>query len=197
MAHRRPLLQLGVALGPQLEQRVLPAIVQFDAADGLGVAAIEALREPEDGGERADGAAAVAREGAQHPMTLLRGGAAVIARDERDGFDFVRLEAAQIAVADEIFGVLVMAFVADVHADVVEQGRVLQPLALPVGQAMHRARLVEQGRRQPRDLLGVLRPVAAALGELDNAPTPDVRIPIGLRDLLAMPGDVVEDDALA
>ena len=51
--------------------------------------------------------------------------------------------------------------------------------------------------RQPRDLLRVLRPVVAALGQLDDAAAPDVGIAIGLRDLLAVPRDVVEDEAFA
>ena len=59
------------------------------------------------------------------------------------------------------------------------------------------ARLVEQRHRQPRDLLRVLRPVVAALGELDDAAAPDVGVAIGLRDLLAVPRDVVEDEPFA
>src|SRR5688572_3746690 len=37
----RPQLELGVALGPQLQQGVFAPVVQLDAADGLRVAAIE------------------------------------------------------------------------------------------------------------------------------------------------------------
>jgi hypothetical protein len=55
-----PQLELGVGLGPQLQQGVFAPVVQFDAADGLGMAAVEALGEPEDRGQRADGAAAAA-----------------------------------------------------------------------------------------------------------------------------------------
>ena len=60
-----------------------------------------------------------------------------------------------------------------------------------------RARLIEQREREPRDLLRVLGPVVAALGELDDAAAPDVGIAIGLRDLLAVARDVVEDEPFA
>jgi hypothetical protein len=55
-----PQLELGVGLGPQLQQRVLAPVVQLDAADRLGVAPIQAFREPQNGGERANRAAAAA-----------------------------------------------------------------------------------------------------------------------------------------
>jgi hypothetical protein len=42
----------------------------------------------------------------------------------------------------------------------------------------------------------VLRPVIAPLGELDD-PAPHIGIPVGLRDLLPVASDVVEDEALA
>jgi len=90
-----------------------------------------------------------------------------------------------------------MALVADVHADVVENRRVLEPLALAIGHPMDRARLVEEDEREARDLSGVLRPVIAALGQLDDAAAPHIGVAVGLRDLLAMARDVVEDEALA
>ena len=42
-------------------------------------------------------------------MRLPRRAAAVIARHQRDGFDLVRVEAAQIAVLDQVVRVPVMA----------------------------------------------------------------------------------------
>src|SRR5439155_13653155 len=81
-----------------------------------------------------------------------------------------------------------------VYADVVEDRRVLEPLALAIRQAVNRARLIEQHDREPRDVLRMLRKVVAALGELEDAAPPDVGIPIGLRDLLAMARDVVEHE---
>jgi hypothetical protein len=35
VSRRRPQLELGVAARPELKQRVLPAIVQFEPGDGL------------------------------------------------------------------------------------------------------------------------------------------------------------------
>ena len=121
----------------------------------------------------------------------------MVAGDERDDLDLVGLEAAQIAVLDQVVRVLVVPLVADVDADVVQERRVLQPLALAIGQAVHAARLIEQRQREPRDLLRVLGPVVAALGQLDDAAAADVGVAIGLRDLLAVPRDVVEDQPFA
>jgi hypothetical protein len=55
-----PQLELGIGLGPQLQQGVFATVVQLDAADGLRMAAIQALGEPEDRGQRADHPAATA-----------------------------------------------------------------------------------------------------------------------------------------
>ena len=62
---------------------------------------------------------------------------------------------------------------------------------------VHGARLIEQRQRQPRHLRGVLGPVVAALGELDDAAAPHVRVAVDLRDLLPVPRDVVEDQPFA
>ena len=83
------------------------------------------------------------------------------------------------------------------RADVVQQRRELEPLALAIGQAVHAARLIEDGKREARDLVRVLRPVAAALGQLDDAASAHVRILPGLRDVLAIALDVVEHESLA
>ena len=90
-----------------------------------------------------------------------------------------------------------MAFVADVHADVVQNRRVLQPLALAVGQAVNGACLVEERDRQARNLVCVLRPVVAALSQLEHAAATDVGIPIRLDDLLPVACDVIEDEPFA
>ncbi len=121
----------------------------------------------------------------------------MVPRDERDRIDFLGLEAAQVAVLDQIVRMLVMALVADMHADVVQQRRVLEPFALAVGHPVHAACLLENRHREPRHLRRVLRPVVAAFRQLDDAAAPDVGIAIGLRDLLAMARDVVEHESLA
>src|SRR6185436_2303612 len=102
------------------------------------------------------------------------------------------LESAKIPILDQIVRMPVMALVADVDADVVEQRAVLEPLALPVGEPVHAARLIEEAQRDPGDLLRVLGPVAAALAELDDAAPPDVGVALDLLDLRAVAVDVVE-----
>ena len=87
--------------------------------------------------------------------------------------------------------------VADVDADVVQQGAELEPLPFAVGEPMRRARLIEEHQRQPRDLLRVFGPVVAPFGQLDHAAAPDVGKAVGLSDLFAVLGDVVEDQAFA
>jgi hypothetical protein len=44
-----PELELGVARRPQLQQRVVAAIVQFETGDRLGVAAIERFCQAQQG----------------------------------------------------------------------------------------------------------------------------------------------------
>ncbi len=94
MTRRGPQLQLGIAGRAQLQQIVVAAVVQLEAGDGLRVAAIEALGEAQDRGQRADGPPQPAPQIAETIVLALRRRLAMIARDERDGFDFVRLEAA-------------------------------------------------------------------------------------------------------
>src|SRR5258705_1562390 len=118
MPGRRPELELDVAGRAQLRQVVVAAIVQLQPGDRLGVTAIQAFRETKDGRKPTDRAPRAARQLAEAVVAPLRRRLAVIARDERDRLDFVRLEASQIAVLGQIVGVLVVAFVADVHADV-------------------------------------------------------------------------------
>ena len=113
---------------------------------------------------------------------------------QRDDLDFFRLEASQVAVLDQIVRMFVVALVTDVHADIVQDRCVLEPLTLAIGQAVDGARLIEQRHRQPGHLLRVFRPVIAPLGQLEDAARPDVRIAIGLRDLFAMLRNVIQDE---
>ena len=142
-----PQLQLRVARRPQLQQIVVAAVVELEVRDRLRVAAIEALGQPQDRRERANGAPRAPAQAAEAVVLPLRRRLAVIPRDEADRLDFVRLEAAQIAVLDQVVRVLVMPLVADVHADVVQDRRVLEPLALAIGEPVDRARLIEERHR--------------------------------------------------
>ena len=159
--------------------------------------AIQAFGKAEDRRKRSNGRTTAPTELGEAGMTPLWGGLAVIARDERDRFDFVRLESAKVAVLDQIVRVFVMTFVADVHPDIVEQRGIFEPFALPIGEPVDGARLIEEHHRETRHLAGMFRPVVAALAELDDAAPPHVGIAIRLRDLLAVPGDVIEHQALA
>jgi hypothetical protein len=186
-SRRGPQLELRVAGGPQLQQVVVAAVVELEAGDRLRVAAIEALGETQHRGKRSHRPPHPARQTAESFVLALRLRLAVVARDQRNRLDFVWLEAAQIAVHDQIVGVLVVALVADMHADVVQDRRVLEPFPLAI----------EQREREPGDVLRVLGPVVAALGELEDAAAADVGIAIGLRDFLAVARNVVEDQPLA
>src|SRR5580700_1559137 len=57
LAVGRPQLQLRVARGPELQQHVFAAVVKLDPGDGLRMAAIEILGQPQHRGERPHGAA--------------------------------------------------------------------------------------------------------------------------------------------
>ena len=143
MPVRRPQLQLRVSGRSQLQQAIVPAIVELDGADRLRVASIEALSEAQNRGERADRAPPLLVEVAVALVAFLRRRLPVIPRDERHGFDLVGLETAEVAVPDQVVGVLVMPFVADMHTDVVQQRGILQPFALTVRQPVDAARLIE------------------------------------------------------
>lgn len=116
---------------------------------------------------------------------------------QRDDLDLAGFEAAEPAVLDQVIRVFVMALVADVGADVVEQGPVLEPFPLIGAKAVVRDSLVKYLQRQPGDLLGMVRQVVAALAEFDDAAPADVGIPFDLLDMGAVPLDVVEDEPFA
>jgi len=90
-----------------------------------------------------------------------------------------------------------MALVADVHAHVVQQPSVFEPLPFAVAQLMHAPRLIEDREREAGDLLRVLRPVSAPLAELDDAAAADVGVALDLPDAGAVSVDVIEDESFA
>jgi hypothetical protein len=161
---RRPQLQLGVAAGAQPRQVVVATRKQIDCGKRLRVAAIEPLRQPHDGRQDAYRRAQRPVQVAVTVVRFLRGRLTVIARHERDDLDLLRLESAQPTILDQIVGMTMVSIVADVHADVVEQGGILEPFALAVAEAVDAACLVEDAVGEPRLMLRVFRPVASALG---------------------------------
>ena len=110
----------------------------------------------------------------------------MVARHEADDGDLVRLESAQSAVLHEVVGVFVVALVADVGADVVKQGAVLEPFAFLLAKAVPPFQAVEYGECEARDLLRVRRQVVAPLAELDHAAPPHVRVAVDGPDALGV-----------
>src|SRR3954471_12186372 len=90
VTRRGPELQLRVARRAQLQQIVVAAVVELEAGDRLRVAAVEALREPEDRGERSHLAPRAPAQIDEAVVLALGRRQAMIARDQRDRFDFVR-----------------------------------------------------------------------------------------------------------
>ena len=161
------------------------------------MAAIETLGQPQECRQDSD---RLAKLRAQRAITLVRPlgcGAAVIPRHECQYLDFFRLEPAEVAVLDQVVRVPVMARVADMQADVVQERAVGQPLALAVCQPVDASGLVEQRECNPCDLLCMRGPVVATLSQLDGASPPDVGIALDLGDLGSVAVDVVERQPFA
>lgn len=91
----------------------------------------------------------------------------------------------------------VMALVADVRPDVVQQRAILEPFALARAEAMLLLGCVEHRQCQPRHLGGVRGIVVVPLGELDDASASHVRVTLDRADVSRVSLDVVEDEPLA
>src|SRR5262249_27255783 len=117
-----PELQFRVAPGADLQQVVLAPVAQIEAGDRLRVASVKALREPENRGERLHDCTPLSGQIAKSVVTRFRYRSPMIPRDERHRLDLVGLESAEIAVLDQVVGVFVVAFVADVYPDIVQDG---------------------------------------------------------------------------
>ena len=191
------MLELGVPRRSNLQKRSVAAVVESNAGDHLGMAAIEGFGEPHDRGKSPDDLAPLPWQRAKEVVPPPGHRPPVVARHHGDGLDFVGFEAAQVPILDQIVRVLVVTLVADMDADIMQQARVLEPFALAVREAMHAARLVEQQRCEPRHVMRVLPPVVAALGQLDDAAPPDVGVAIRLRDLGSVTRDVIKDQSLS
>jgi hypothetical protein len=160
------------------------------------MAAIEVLCQSQNRGQRLDRSLPTASQSAVAFMAPARLGTAMIARNEGDCLDLVGLETSQIAVFYQVIRMFVMPFVGDVHADIVQDCGVFQPVALTVAKSMCAASLIEQRKSESSHLACVLWPVVVALGELNHTPAPDVGVALDLRDLLSMSRDVIEKQSL-
>jgi len=84
------------------------------------MAPVEALGEAQDRRQRADRRPAFPAEVAVLRMAPLGRRLPVVARDEADDLDLIRIEAPQIPILDQIVGMLVVALIADVYADIMQ-----------------------------------------------------------------------------
>jgi hypothetical protein len=91
----------------------------------------------------------------------------------------------------------VVAFIADVDADVVQQRPVLQPFPLPLAELVDPARLIEERQRELRDVPRVLGPLSAPLSQFDDAAPSDVGVALDLSNPRRVAVDVVEHESLA
>jgi hypothetical protein len=193
----RPQLELRISACSDLQEPVITAVVEFDACDRLRMTPIEVFREAQHGRQRADRPSLPATEADEAIVTLFGRRPPMVAGDERNSLDLFGLESAEIAVLDQIVGVLVVALVADMDADIMKQCRIFEPLALTIGEPMRATRLIEECNGEARDLTGVLGPVIAPFRQLHDAAAPDVGISIRLRDLFAVTRDIVEYKSFA
>ena len=77
----------------------------------MRVAAVEAFSQAENGGKGANGSPVPAAETGVLVVVTVGRRSPVIPRDEGDGVDLVGLEAAQVAVLDQVVGVFVVTLV--------------------------------------------------------------------------------------
>jgi hypothetical protein len=84
------------------------------------MAPVEALGEAQDRRQRADCRPAFPAEVAVLGMAPLGRRLPVVARDQPDDLDLIRIEAPQIPILDQIVGMLVVALIADVYADIMQ-----------------------------------------------------------------------------
>jgi len=190
---RRPEFQLGVAR--RLEPDYVLVALRDDVERGhnLGVAPIETFGQAQHRRQRSHGAAQPAL---QHRVSLVRflgRRLTMIACEQSNNLDFLWIEAAELAVLDQVIRMPVVPFVADVDAGVVQQRSVFEPLAFTVAQSVHRSCLVENGQCQLRNVARMCRVVPAPLPELDNTAPADVRVTLDLADRRRVAMDVVED----
>src|SRR5262245_8788426 len=131
-----PQLEFRIARGSNLQQCIVATVMEFDASDGLRVAAIEILSQAKNRGELFHDFASFPSELAELVVATRRWRTPVVARDERNRFDLVRFEATQVAVLDQVIRMAVVAFVADVYAGIMQDRRIFEPFALLVGHAV-------------------------------------------------------------
>jgi hypothetical protein len=197
LAGSRPQLELYIAARPELQEGIISAIVKIDRRNELRMAAVQTFSQTQNRGKHPDCSPATLIQPPEFVVALAGFRPSMIPRDERHRIDFIRLEPPQITILDQIRGMLVVALVGDVNPDIVKQRSIFQPFSLAIAKPMDGPRLVENRACETGHLRGVLRPVIAPLGQLDHAAAPDVRVAPCLRDLFAVPRDVIENQTFA
>src|SRR5260221_10664098 len=104
----RPELKLRVPGRAQTHEVALALRDDVERRDDLRVTAIEPFGQPQHGGERPDRPPQTAFERPVPVMALLRRRLAMIARQEGNNLDLLRIEPAQLAVLDQIVRMPVM-----------------------------------------------------------------------------------------
>ncbi len=119
MPVRRPEFELSFVGRAEPREVIVAARIEVDSGDRLRVTSVEPLGEPHHRGEFFDDPLELRRELTEAVVRVLWQCLAVVARDQRDDFDLLRFESAEVAMLDQIIRVPVMTLVADVNADVV------------------------------------------------------------------------------
>lgn len=197
MAVSGPQLQLRIAIGAQPREVIVAARKQVDSAQRLRMTSVESFSQSNDCGQHANRLSKRAVQIAVALVRLLWGRLAMIAGHQRNHLDLPWIEPAQISILDQVIRMSVMPIVADVDTDVVEQRGILEPFTLLIAKPMHATCLIEDAERQARDLLRVLRPVAASFAELNDAAAAHVRIALHFANARAVAMDVIEDQPFA
>ena len=151
-----PELQLGVVAGVQSQDHEVGSDLDVEALDHAAAPTIEPVGETEQRRQLTEPLPGALVEGRGPGLGCLDLTPAVVANERGQELDLAGREAPELGVIDQIGRVPVMAFARDVLADVVEQGGVLEHLAIGVVELVQGLRLIEQAERQQRDLPRVL-----------------------------------------
>ena len=139
-----PELQLGVVVGRKSDDNEVLTHKRVEILNPAPAAPVEAVGDPQQRGQLPQPGPVVRGERAEAGFGRLGVAAPVMAHERGEERDLGGLEAAQLAVLDEVGGVAVVALARHVLADVVQQRRELEHLAVAVAELVQLDGLVEQ-----------------------------------------------------
>ncbi len=134
------------------------------------MSSVESIRHPKQRCQPDHSLALLRRKRREVAVLLLRLRSPVVAGDVRHYHLLVRRHAEQLGVGDEVVRVLVMALVANVVADIVEQRRVGQRLPVFRGASDARLERIEQLKRKLAHLMGMRQLVMTPVCKLKDRP---------------------------